>query len=185
MHTQKDKCSSIITGKTDLFSDNRGRFARLFCSKEFEKILAARDISQINLSESFIKGTIRGMHYQKPPFCEMKIIYCLSGRIFDVAVDIRRNSKNFLEWNSTILDSKNLNFVIIPEGFAHGFQALTDDVAMMYIHTAPYNKEHEGTIRFDDPRIKILWPLKPSNLSDKDLEAVFLSDSFKGIICEL
>ena len=181
MYFQKEKSSNLIKGNIDFFSDSRGRFARLFCIKEFEKILAQRSISQLNLSESFKKGTIRGIHYQKPPYCEMKIIYCLSGKVFDVAVDIRGNSKTLLKYNSFILDSKNLNFVIIPEGFAHGFQALTDDVAMVYIHTAPYNKGFEGTIRFDDPKIKISWPLKPSNLSKKDSEAVFLSDSFRGI----
>ena len=181
MRIQKEKSSNLIKGKPDFFSDKRGRFARLFCIKEFEKMLAGRRISQINFSESFKKGTIRGMHYQRPPYCEMKIIYCLSGKVFDVAIDIRKNSETFLKCNSTILDSKNLNCAVIPEGFAHGFQTLTENVTMIYIHTAAYNKQYESTIRFDDPEVKILWPLKPTNLSDKDLEAVFLSDSFKGI----
>ena len=181
MHTQNEKLTNLIKGNPDYFSDKRGRFARLFCTKDFKKILAERNISQINFSESSIKGTIRGMHYQKSPYCEMKIIYCLSGKIFDVAIDVRRKSKTFLECSPIILDSKNLNFVIIPEGFAHGFQALTDNVTMIYIHTAPHNKEYEETIRFDDPKLKILWPLKPTNVSVKDSEASFLSDSFRGI----
>ena len=182
MRAKKNFFTDLIEINLDFYKDNRGLFSRLFCHLELSKILENRNIAQINISETKEKGSIRGLHYQRPPNCEMKFVYCLKGEIYDVVTDIRRNSKNYLKWHaSKISSSTGLNGLIIPEGFAHGFQTLTDDVLMLYLHTVPYSKESEGCIRFDDPSLKINWPLRLSNISEKDERQPFISEDFLGL----
>ena len=114
------------------------------------------------------KGTIRGMHFQNPPHAEMKIVRCVKGSIFDVAVDLRKDSPTLLRWHGEILSADNMKALVIPEGCAHGFQSLEDDVELVYISTSPYCKEAEGGIRFDDPKVQIQWPLPVTVISEKD-----------------
>ena len=147
--------------------DDRGWFTRLFCQEELFPINKKRNILQINSSYSNKKGTIRGMHYQKKPFQEDKVVYCLLGEIFDVIVDIRPNSRTFGKWSSAILSSKKMNAVYVPKGFAHGYQTLSDQCQMLYLHTEVYNQKSESGFSFKSPNLSIRWPLNPTNVSKK------------------
>jgi len=136
---------------------------------------------QVNLSRTSGKGTVRGMHFQYPPAAEAKLIRCVRGRIFDVAVDVRAGSSTFLRWHGTELDEERPLQIFIPEGFAHGFQALTDTVELLYLHSAPWSREHEGRLRHDDPRLAINWPLPVTQVSQNDRNAPPLDSAFVGV----
>jgi len=163
------------------FVDERGSFARIFCIRELAEALNGKNIKQINQSSTKIKGSIRGLHFQKPPHSETKIVRCIKGIIFDVAVDLRKNSPTFLKWHGEILSEQNGKMLLVPEGFAHGFQSLEDNVEIIYFVTASYCKEFEGSIRFDEPLVNIEWKLPPAMLSQKDLATAFLDSDFSGI----
>lgn len=161
--------------------DSRGFFARTFCRKEFEKIGFHGQIVQINHSMTRREGTIRGMHYQRPPAAEVKIIRCVRGRVFDVMIDLRVGSTTFLRWHGVELSGENLRMVYIPEGFAHGFQALTPDAELLYHHSAFHSPENERGLRFDDPAVAVRWPLKAGAMSTRDRELPFLGPDFRGV----
>ena len=163
------------------YTDDRGAFSRLFCENEFSEMGFNKKIVQINHSYNKEKGTLRGMHFQHPPYAETKIISCLQGKVFDVLIDIRKNSPTFLQHFSIELSPKEYNAICIPEGCAHGFQTLQDDCELLYLHTNFYNKSSEGGIRFDDAMIDIQWPLAPKNITEKDKNYPLLNSSFTGI----
>jgi len=163
------------------FVDERGLFARTFCQKEFSKIGFDRQIVQINHSVTRQKGGIRGMHYQFPPACETKIIRCVHGKVFDVMVDIRTGSPTFKQWHGVMLSKDNMRMVYIPEGFAHGFQTLTDNAELIYHHSAFYSPEYGHGLRFDDPALAIEWPLTVGAISPKDQGYPLIDNNFKGI----
>ncbi|MGD9973836.1 MAG: dTDP-4-dehydrorhamnose 3,5-epimerase [Desulfatirhabdiaceae bacterium] len=163
------------------FQDDRGLFARTFCQKEFASIGFDRQIVQINHSITRQKGTIRGLHFQVPPACETKIIRCVQGAVFDVMVDIRNGSSTFLQWYGVELSKDNMRMVLIPKGFAHGFQTLTDDVALIYHHSDFYSPPHERGLRYDDHTLAIHWPLSVSDLSGRDKNHPLLEEDFFGI----
>lgn len=163
------------------FQDNRGAFSRLFCAHELEEIIGSRKIVQINHSMTRGAGAVRGLHFQNPPHAEMKIVRCLKGRVFDVLVDLRKDSPTFLKWHSVELTPQNNLAFVITEGCAHGFQALEADSELLYLHTAFYTPEAEGAVRFDDPRVGVKWPLTPTDLSARDLAHPYLNEDFKGI----
>jgi dTDP-4-dehydrorhamnose 3,5-epimerase len=167
--------------QTAKIADVRGQFSRLFCEQDFAPIRAELHFTQINLSGTRQRGTVRGMHYQTPPAAEAKLIRCLRGRVFDVAVDIRATSPTFLNWHALELSDDNERAIFIPEGFAHGFQALTDDVQLLYLHTASWTPACEAGLRHDDPRLAIAWPLPVTLISDKDCSYPLIDDSFCGI----
>lgn len=167
--------------KTDTSEDNRGKFTRLFCEQDLSAIRSGLHFTQINLSVTTQKGTIRGMHFQRPPAVEAKLIRCLSGHVFDVAVDIRQSSPTFLQWHAVELSDENDRAVFIPEGFAHGFQALSDDVQLLYMHTAPWSPEYESGLRHDDPRLAIQWPVPVTIVSEKDARLPLIDSNFSGI----
>nr|WP_319540118.1 dTDP-4-dehydrorhamnose 3,5-epimerase [uncultured Methanospirillum sp.] len=156
-----------IVNRTTI-SDDRGSFARLFCAEEFLKILDNKPILQINQSVNKKKGTVRGLHYQIQPDSETKIVICIKGEMFDVAVDLRKNSKTYLKWHGEILSEHNRNALIIPEGFAHGFQTLTNDCVLIYLHTGLYMPESDRGFHVLDPFLKITWPLPISCISERD-----------------
>lgn len=164
------------------FQDNRGAFSRLFCSRDLQAIVGPRTIVQINHSMTHGVGTVRGLHFQNPPYSEMKIVRCLKGRVFDVAVDLRQGSPTFLKWTAVELTPENRFAFVIPEGCAHGFQVLEEDSELLYLHTAFYTPDAEGAVRFDDPRIGVNWPLAPTDLSTRDLSHPHLKEDFKGIV---
>lgn len=161
--------------------DERGSFARMFCAEEFRQIDFEKQIVQINHSLTRVAGTIRGLHYQRPPASETKIIRCIHGKVFDVMVDIRKDSPTFLQSHGLELSPENLRMVYIPEGFAHGFQAITGDAGLVYFSSAFYSSEHEGGLKFDDPALSIPWPLPPGAISRKDASYPLIDSSFKGV----
>ncbi|MEM9935660.1 MAG: dTDP-4-dehydrorhamnose 3,5-epimerase [Bacteroidota bacterium] len=163
------------------FQDHRGMFARTFCKKEFHEIGHHKEFVQFNHSRTGSKGTLRGMHYQLPPFTEIKLIRCIRGAVYDVIIDLRKGSPTFLQYVGVELTEEKQNMIYVPEGFAHGFQTLTDDAELLYKHTAYYTPGSEGGLRYDEPRVNIVWPIDPQGLSKRDLSAAYLSPSFEGI----
>lgn len=162
-------------------SDDRGLFARTFCKNEFREIGHDQEFVQFNHSINNNKGTIRGMHYQFPPFTEIKLIRCIRGSVFDVIIDLRKGSATFLKYLSVELSEKNMLSLYIPQGFAHGFQTLEDNTQLIYHHTAFYTPGNEGGIRYNDPAVGISWPLPVSVITEKDLKHNLINNSFKGI----
>ncbi|EKD84373.1 MAG: hypothetical protein ACD_39C00087G0002 [uncultured bacterium] len=167
--------------KTDKLKDARGSFSRLFCQNELSSLVGARQIVQINRSQTQSVGAVRGMHYQLPPYSEMKLIRCLRGRVFDVAVDLRAGSPTFLKWHAEELSEDNSFMLVVPEGCAHGFQVLDPGSELLYLHTSFYQPAFEGGIRFDDPRLAIEWPLQACDVSQRDLNHPLLKDDYEGI----
>jgi dTDP-4-dehydrorhamnose 3,5-epimerase len=163
------------------YVDHRGKFARIFCQEELRQIEHQERIVQINHSLTKKKGAIRGMHFQHPPKAEIKIVLCLSGSVFDVIVDLRRNSSSFLQWYGKVLSGENQKMMYIPEGFAHGFQTLEENSELLYLHTEFYSPEHEGGVRYNDPKIEIAWPLEITEISEKDKNYPLLTGVFQGI----
>lgn len=163
------------------FIDHRGMLARLFCEAEMKETGLTKHLTQINLSRTATKGAVRGMHFQYPPHAETKIVRCLRGVVFDVAVDLRPNSPTYLKWHGEVLSPDNMEAMYIPEGFAHGFQALEPDSELLYLHTSSYAPHSEAGVRHDDPAISIEWPLKARDLSNRDKKHPPITSSFKGI----
>lgn len=166
--------------ETKPFTDDRGLFARTFCKNEFQQIGHTKEFVQFNHSVTTHKGSIRGMHYQLPPFSEIKLIRCIRGKVFDVIIDIRQGSPTFLKHFSIELSEDNRLSLYIPEGFAHGFQTLEDNAQLIYHHTSFYQPGYEGGIRFSDPAVGINWPLQVTRISEKDSNYEFLNN-FNGI----
>ena len=158
-----------------------GSFVRTFCNEEFKLVGVKKSIAQINQTLTRTKGAVRGLHFQHSPNSEMKITTCLKGAVFDVAVDIRRGSPTFLKWHGEILSADNDTSMVIPEGFAHGFQALTPDCEMLYFHTAPYALHAEGGLKATDPLIAIEWPLEITEMSSRDRALTHVVQGFEGI----
>jgi dTDP-4-dehydrorhamnose 3,5-epimerase len=161
--------------------DSRGAFLRLFCAQELQPVLVDRQIAQINHSKTSHAGAVRGMHFQHPPHAEMKMVRCLRGLVWDVAVDLRAGSPTFLQWHAQKLAHDDAQMLVIPEGFAHGFQALEPDSELLYLHTAFYHPPSEGGLRYDDPRLGIAWPLRPQDLSPRDDSHPLLDADFTGV----
>lgn len=170
----------LVQRKT--LEDQRGFLSRFYCAEEFRKAGVGKPISQINHTFTRKKGAVRGLHFQYQPYSETKLVSCLKGEIFDVAVDLRQNSPTFLHWHGEILSAENRKSLIIPEGYAHGFQALTEDCELIYLHTMTYHSEAEGALNVVDPRLNIAWPLPVSDLSERDSNHPFISPDFQGII---
>lgn len=161
--------------------DKRGWFARTFCKEEFGQIGHTKEWVQMNHSFTNEKGSIRGMHYQIPPHSEIKMVRCIAGAVWDVVLDIRKESDTFLKWTGIELSAENKKMIYIPEGFAHGFQAQTNNCELIYLHSAFYTPEFERGIRHDDPLINIRWPLPVTEVSERDLSHSLLTNDFKGI----
>ena len=161
--------------------DNRGYFSRLFCPNELKNIGWHDGVSQINESFTSRQGTIRGMHYQKQPWSEVKIVSCVKGSVFDVAVDLRRDSETYLKWYGLELSSENAMALFIPVGFAHGFQVLSDDALMIYVHSKPYTSEADAGVNPFDKKIAIQWPLSIGLVSDRDSALPFIDFNFYGV----
>lgn len=161
--------------------DHRGFLERLFCVEDLHSLLFEQRIMQINHTLTTQQGTVRGLHFQMPPHAEIKFVSCLRGKVFDVAVDIRQGSSTFLEWHAEMLSADNHRTLMIPQGFAHGFQALTDDCQMLYFHTALYQSAAEAGLHVLDPMIGIRWPLPIVDLSTRDASHAPLAHDFDGV----
>ena len=171
----------LMTAERRVSEDERGEFSKLFSSDEFLSAGMDKPIVQVNFSYNSRRGTLRGMHFQHPPCCETKVVSCLKGEVFDVAVDLRKGSKTFLCWYAQKLSRTNRISLIIPEGFAHGFQTLDDDCEVLYFHTGFYAPGSEGGFNADDKKIAIEWPLPVSCISVRDGSLPRVSDEFKGV----
>ena len=168
--------------KLNNFEDFRGKLSKIYCADKFKKYIKNFKIKQINYVTVKNKGTIKGIHFQKQPYSEVKIVYLLKGKIFDVVVDVRQNSKNFLKPKSYILNSKDKSCLIIPKGYGHSFQTLTNDCEIFYCHSEVYEPTKEQSLNPFDPCLNISWPLKVSKISFKDKKTKFISSNFKGIL---
>jgi dTDP-4-dehydrorhamnose 3,5-epimerase len=149
-------------------ADARGHFVRAFCRETFAAQQLPFPVAQVNVSVTHARGTVRGLHLQVAPVAECKLVRCLRGRVFDVAVDLRAHSPTFGQWHAIELDEHVHRALLIPEGVAHGFQALTNDVQLLYLHSAPYASECERGLHHADPTLDIPWPLPVSLLSERD-----------------
>lgn len=166
----------------DWRNDSRGGFARLFCEQELADILGSRHIVQANYSLNEHLGSIRGMHFQHFPHAEMKLVACVRGAVWDVAVDLRLNSPTYLRWHGLQLSADSQAMVVIPEGFAHGFQVLSPGSELIYFHTAAYVPSSEAGLRFDDPALGIRWPMTIGEVSERDRNLPLIDKSFTGVI---
>lgn len=161
--------------------DARGFLARLFCADELRAAGWTAPVAQINHTHTALKGTVRGLHFQHSPHAEMKLVSCIRGEVFDVAVDLRRGSPTFLDWHAERLSADNGRALLIPEGFAHGFQALADDVELIYGHSAAYAPAAEAGLNPRDAKLAIAWPLPIGDMSARDAQHPMLDGSFTGV----
>lgn len=173
--------AGVFVVETKAFQDSRGAFARLFCESELAQAVAGRRIEQINHSRTAAVGAIRGLHFQQAPHAEMKMVRCLRGRVWDVALDLRKGSPTFLQWHAQELSAANALMLVIPEGCAHGFQVLEPDSELLYLHTASYAPSAEGGVRFDDPALNVPWPLPVTDVSERDRKHPLIHKDFQGI----
>lgn len=171
----------LMVVETIPHADSRGAFARLYCERELARLISQRRIVQVNHSRTAAVGAVRGLHFQYPPHAEMKLVRCLKGRVWDVAVDLRQNSPTFLHWHAEELAPANTRMMVIPEGFAHGFQVIEPESELLYLHTSFYTPEAEGGLRYDDPRLGITWPLAVTDLSGRDAGHPNIDSNFQGV----
>jgi dTDP-4-dehydrorhamnose 3,5-epimerase len=161
--------------------DARGFLARLFCAEELAAAGWQKPVAQINQTLTQKQGTVRGLHFQKPPCAEMKLVTCVRGAVWDVAVDLREGSPTFLQWHAAELSAANHRALLIPEGFAHGFQTLCDDCELIYLHSVAYTQTAEAGLNPKDPVLSIAWPMAITELSARDAQHPMLDHSFKGV----
>ena len=163
------KLKDVIIIEPETSEDERGSFYRIWDKKIFQENGLNDNLVQISISFNKKKGTLRGMHFQKKPFEEAKIVRCTKGKIFDVVIDLRPESKTFMSWASFELDSNESKILYIPEGFAHGFQTLEDNTELVYQISNWYSPEHASGLRWDDNKFQINWPIQNPIISKKDL----------------
>ena len=168
--------SGLVVVERQRFGDDRGFFSRFFCREELADFGAGGSIAQINHTLTRVAGTVRGMHFQRAPHDETKFVSCLAGTIFDVAVDMRPDSPTYLQWHGEVLSAENGRSMMIPGGFAHGFQTLTADCELIYLHDKPYAPDAEGGLNALDPRLAIAWPLPVAQMSVRDQAFAMLKD---------
>jgi dTDP-4-dehydrorhamnose 3,5-epimerase len=161
--------------------DSRGTLTRLFCAEDLAPAGWQKPIAQINHTHTAKQGTVRGLHFQLPPNAEMKLVSCIKGEIWDVAIDLRAGSPTFLQWHAERLSAENHHAFLIPEGFGHGFQTLSDDVELLYLHTVAYSVSAERGIHPKDSAVGIEWPMPISELSKRDAMHLPVDRHFKGL----
>lgn len=168
MRFQDTDLPGVVVVELEAHADERGTFARAFCTTEFEEHGLESHVEQVNLSSSARAGTVRGLHYQLPPSAEVKFVRCVRGALFDVAVDVRRGSDTFGHWFGIELTETNGTGLVVPRGFAHGFQTLTDDTAALYLVSTAYDPKLERGLHHADPTLGIRWPREVTSVSDRD-----------------
>lgn len=161
--------------------DQRGALTRMFCAEELADAGWQGPIAQINHTHTVQRGTVRGLHYQRPPASETKLVSCIHGAIWDVVVDLRSGSRTYLHWYAEELSERNCTALLIPPGCAHGFQSLQDHTELLYLHSTPYTPSCEAAVHVTEPQLAIAWPLPIANLSDRDAAHPLLPREFKGI----
>ena len=171
------KLNGVCILEPKVFGDRRGYFMETYSEKVFSELGIDARFVQDNESFTAKKGTLRGLHFQMEPMAQAKLVRVLSGAVLDVAVDLRRGSPTYLQWEAAELSAENKRMFYLPRGFAHGFLTLTDDVTFVYKVDRLYSPECDRSIRFDDPQIGVAWGIDAPSLSEKDLAAPFLNDS--------
>lgn len=161
--------------------DERGHLTRLFCATALAEAGWVWPVAQINHTHTRLRGTVRGLHYQRPPHAEAKLVSCLKGEVWDLALDLRPASSTYLQWHAQRLSADNGLAMLIPPGFAHGFQALSDDAELLYCHSAPYAPAAEAGLHPQDPRLAIDWPLPVQGLSPRDASHGPIGPDFEGV----
>ncbi|WP_312995463.1 dTDP-4-dehydrorhamnose 3,5-epimerase family protein [Achromobacter animicus] len=161
--------------------DTRGFLARLFDAADLAACGWTGPVAQVNHTYTAQAGTVRGMHYQLPPYAEMKLVSCIRGVVWDVAIDLRQGSPTILQWHAERLSADNGRALLIPEGFAHGFQTLTDDVEMLYCHSASYAPQAEAGLHYQEARVGISWPAPPTQVSERDQQHPRLDAAYSGV----
>jgi dTDP-4-dehydrorhamnose 3,5-epimerase len=177
LNLTKTEIEGIYVLEPKFFGDNRGWFMETYSKKVFKEIGLDLEFVQDNHSYSEFKGTLRGLHFQNDPMAQTKLIRCTRGKILDVAVDLRKGSPTYKKWVAVELSDENKRQLLIPKGFGHGFITLTDNVEVQYKVDEYYSKEHDRSIRFDDPEIGVSWGIDNPILSEKDKNAPLLRDS--------
>ncbi len=162
-------------------ADSRGFLERLFCQDTIGNMFQGESLRQVNRTVTVKEGSVRGLHFQYPPYSEVKVISCLKGEVWDVVVDLRKDSATFLQHHAIVLSAKNRISLVIPRGFAHGFQTLTPDCELLYCHSADYNHEAEGALNVLDPRLAIHWPKAISEISERDRATPLVKGDFPAL----
>lgn len=173
----KTSIHGVVVVELEPYSDERGSFARAFCRRVFEEHGLEGHVEQMNISVSTTAGTLRGLHYQLPPAAEAKLVRCVRGALYDVAVDLRHQSPTFGTCFGTELSESNGLALVVPEGCAHGFQTLVSDTAALYQVSAAYDPSRERGIHHADPALDIRWPIEVSNVSPRDRQLPFMTDA--------
>jgi|TARA_Y100000294_G_scaffold14151_1_gene12598 dTDP-4-dehydrorhamnose 3,5-epimerase len=168
MITKKQKLDGVYLFENEPFEDKRGRFSRHFCMEEFNKAGINFEIKQTNISENRKSKTLRGFHFQLPPYTENKILSCMKGSIHNIVLDLRTKSKTYLKWQSFKLSDSNRLILYVPVGCANAYMTLTDNTLIFYCHSRFYKPSYAKAIRYNDPLFKFDWPFEPEIISDKD-----------------
>lgn len=176
MKITKTKLDGVVIIEPDVFGDNRGFFMESWNKKTMSELGLDYDFVQDNHSKSTVKGTLRGIHFQKGDKAQAKLVRCIKGAVLDIAVDLRKNSPTFKQWVKVELSAENKKQLLIPRGFGHGFVTLTDDVEFLYKADNYYAPEAEVGVRWDDPDIGVVWNIQNPILSEKDKINPFLED---------
>ena len=177
-------CKTPIHGVFELlnqrFVDSRGTFLNAFRAQDeaFIGSWGDRGISQVNFSTTEAVGTIRGLHFQVAPHSEAKLVRCLKGRVWDLAVDLRGDSATYGHWHAVELTPERSNALLVPEGCAHGFQVLEPSSELLYLHSGPWFSDSDRGVRWDDPQLGIPWPLPPTLVSERDSCLPLLADNY-------
>lgn len=177
MKILKAKITDVLIIEPKVFGDHRGWFTESYSKEKFRALGIMADFVQDNHSFTAKKGTLRGLHFQIEPKAQSKLLRCIRGKIFDVAVDLRKGSPTYLRWTGNVISEEEKNQIFIPKGFAHGFVSLTDNVEIEYKVDEYYSPECDRSIRFDDPDLAIDWGIADPVLSEKDMLAPFLKCS--------
>ncbi len=182
MIVKKLSLDGALTVKPEMHEDSRGAFGRIFCQSSLSEHGWHFEVAQVNHSVNAVAGTVRGLHFQHPPYAEKKMVKCIKGCVYDVIVDLRQQSPTFLQWEAVTLSADNRLMIGIPQGFAHGFQVLESGSELLYFHSDPYVSGSEGAIKYDDPAIGIEWPSPVSLVSERDQHHSYLPADFKGLV---
>lgn len=180
-HLTPTPLQGLVRVQRQARGDARGFLSRMFCAQELTAAGWHWPVAQINHTRTEHAGTVRGLHWQHPPMAEAKLVSCLHGAVWDVAVDLRTGSPTFLQWHAELLSADNQAALLIPPGFAHGFQAMQDGSELLYLHSAPHAPDCEAGANALDPRLAIAWPLPVHTRSERDAHHPHLEPDFKGI----